>query len=413
MKKHYAWVVAFTGTLVVLISHGFGRMSYSILLPSMREALHLSYTQVGLIGTGNFIGYLGLSIVGGFLASHYGSRRVIFISLIVMGISLFLTGLSNSFAAAFLLRLITGMGTGGSYIPMMALPAAWFAANKRGLGTGVNTIGVGLGISVTGLVLPLLIVHYGVSGWRHSWYLMGALAFVSSFVCYTLLRDNPREKGLSMYGGDEAQDLDEKPQKFSIVKTWLNIAREREVWKLGCVYFMFGASYIIYLTFFVAFLTKELGISTKSAGGIFAITGFLAIFSGVVWGSISDVLGRRYGSMFGYIALAISYLLPAFLHETISLYVSAILFGISMSSIPVIMATATGDALGAKLAPAGLGFVTLFFGVGQALGPALAGWIKDVTGTFTYAFMISAGISFMGAFLSLTLKKKVTTKVSL
>ena len=168
MKKHYAWVVAFTGTLVVLISHGFGRMSYSILLPSMREALHLSYTQVGLIGTGNFIGYLGLSIVGGFLASRYGARRVIFISLIVMGISLFLTGLSNSFAAAFLLRLITGMGTGGSYIPMMALPAAWFAANKRGLGTGVNTIGVGLGISVTGLVLPLLIVHYGVSGWRQT-----------------------------------------------------------------------------------------------------------------------------------------------------------------------------------------------------------------------------------------------------
>jgi predicted MFS family arabinose efflux permease len=285
--------------------------------------------------------------------------------------------------------------------------------HKRGLGTGINTIGIGLGISVTGLVLPLLIVRYGVSGWRYSWYLMGALAFIGSFVCYTFLRDSPSEKRLSMYGGDETRNLDENPQKFSIVRTWLNIAREKEVWKLGCVYFMFGVSYIIYLTFFIAFLTKELDLSTKSAGGIFAIIGFLAIFSGVIWGSISDVLGRRYGSMFGYLALAISYLLPAFLHETISLYASAILFGISMSSIPVIMAAAAGDALGAKLAPAGLGFVTLFFGVGQALGPALAGWTKDVTGTFTYAFMISACISFMGAFLSLTLKKKAINRVSL
>lgn len=408
MKKHYAWVIAFTGTLVLLISHGFGRMSYSILLPSMREALGLNYTQVGLIGTGNFIGYLCLAIVGGFLAARYGARKVIFISLVTMGISLFLTGLSESFTTAFFMRLITGMGTGGSYIPMMALPAAWFAARKRGLATGINTIGTGLGLSMTGLLLPLLIVQYGTSGWRYSWYLMGAIACICSFICYIFLRDNPAEKGLSMCGGDETRETQGEIQEFSFVRTWLNIAKEKEVWKLGCVYFMYGLSYVIYLTFFVAFLTKELGLSAKNAGGIFAATGFLCIFSGVVWGSISDILGRRYGSMLAYFALAISYLIPVFLHEIIFLYLSAILFGISMSSLPVIMAAAAGDALGARLASAGLGIITVFFGVAQALGPALAGWIKDVTGTFTYAFMIAAGISFVGALLSLTMKKKST-----
>ena len=317
MKKHYAWVIAFTGTLVLLISHGFGRMSYSILLPPIREALGLTYTQVGLIGTGNFIGYLCLAIVGGFLAARFGARKVISVSLVIIGISLVLTGLSNSFTAAFLMRLVTGMGTGGAYIPMMALPAAWFVASKRGLATGINTVGTGLGLSITGLVLPLLIVQYGASGWRYSWYLMGAIAFICAFICYILLRDNPAEKGLSMYGGDEARGAQEKSQKFSFIKTWLSIAREREVWKLGSVYFMNGVSYIIYLTFFIAFLTQELGLSTKSAGGIFAITGFLSIFSGIVWGSVSDVLGRRYGAMLAYVVLAVSFLLPAFLHETI------------------------------------------------------------------------------------------------
>ncbi|HEX2965766.1 MAG TPA: MFS transporter, partial [Syntrophorhabdaceae bacterium] len=163
MKKHYAWVITFTGTLVLLISHGFGRMSYSILLPPMKEALGLTYTQLGLIGTGNFIGYLCLAIVGGFLAARFGARKVISVSLVVIGVSLVLTGVANSFATAFLMRLVTGMGTGGSYIPMMALPAAWFAANKRGLATGINTIGTGLGLSIAGLLLPLLIVHYGPS----------------------------------------------------------------------------------------------------------------------------------------------------------------------------------------------------------------------------------------------------------
>ncbi len=406
MKRHYAWIIAFTGTLVLLISHGFGRMSYSILLPPMREALGLTYTQVGLIGTGNFIGYLCLAIVGGFLAARFGARKVISVSLVVIGTSLFLTGLSNSFTTAFVMRLITGMGTGGAYIPMMALPAAWFAARKRGLATGINTMGTGIGLSITGLVLPLLIVQYGTSGWRYSWYLMGAIAFICAFICYLLLRDNPAEKGLSMYGGDEERGTTQMTQKFSFITTWLNVAKEKEVWKLGCVYFMNGLSYIIYLTFFVAFLTKELGLSTKNAGGIFAVTGFLSIFSGIVWGSISDVLGRRYGAMLGYIVLAVSFLLPAFLHETIFLYVSAILFGISMASLPVIMAAAAGDALGAKLASAGLGVITVFYGVGQAIGPALAGWIKDVTGTFTYTFMFSAAISFVGALLSLMMKKK-------
>ncbi len=406
MKKHYAWVIAFTGTLVLLISHGFGRMSYSILLPPMREGLGLTYTQVGLIGTGNFIGYLCLAIVGGFLAARFGARKVISVSLVVIGISLFLTGISNSFITAFLMRLITGMGTGGAYIPMMALPAAWFAARKRGLATGINTMGTGIGLSITGLVLPLLIVLYGGSGWRYSWYLMGVIAFICAFICFILLRDNPAEKGLSMYGGDEERGTIQKTQKFSFITTWLSVAKEKEVWKLGCVYFMNGLSYIIYLTFFVAFLTKELGFSTKNAGSIFAITGFLSIFSGIVWGSISDVLGRRYGAMLGYIVLAVSFLLPAFFHDVIYLYISAILFGISMASLPVIMAAAAGDTFGPKLASAGLGVITVFYGVGQALGPALAGWIKDVTGTFTYAFMFSAAISCVGALLSLMMKKR-------
>jgi sugar phosphate permease len=407
MKKHYAWVIAFTGTLVLLISHGFGRMSYSIILPSMREALGLTYTQIGLIGTGNFVGYLGLSIIGGFLASRYGTRKIIFISLIVMGISLFLTGFSNSFAAAFFMRLITGMGNGGSYIPMMALPAAWFAVKKRGLASGINTIGTGLGLSITGLILPMFIARYGHEGWRYAWYLMGTLAFAGSFVCYFFLRDNPGEKGLSMYGGDDNHQAEKQiPQKFTFITAWSDVAGETEVWKLGCVYFMYGFSYIIYLTFFIAFLIKEMGFSTESSGSIFAIIGFMCIFSGVVWGSISDIIGRRCGSLLAYIILTLSYLLPVFWQNNLSIYLSAMLFGITMSALPVIMAAAAGDAVGGRLAPAGLGFITVFFGMGQALGPALAGWVKDTTGTFSFAFLASAAISLVGAILSLMLRKK-------
>jgi sugar phosphate permease len=403
-KKHYAWIIAFTGTLVTILAHGFGRMSYSVILPSMKDGLSLNYTQIGLIGTGNFIGYLSLAIIGGFLAARFGVRRVVFVSLIIIGIALFLTGFSESFLFAFIMRLFAGAGNGSSYVPIMALPAAWFAAKNRGLATGIVSGGIGVGLFLSGVIIPPVITHFGRDGWRYAWFFMGIAVFVLAFVCYAFLRNNPKEKGLSMYGGDEEQKGGAKVTLFS---AWKDIIREAEIWKLGCVYFMYGFSYIIYLTFFVAYLTKEIGISSSTSGVIFAVLGVFSIFCGVVWGSISDVLGRRYGSMLAYITLAISYLIFAFYKVEAGFYLSAVVFGISAFSIPTIMAAAAGDAVGGRLAPAGLGFITLFFGIGQALGPAIAGWIKDTTGTFTNAFILSAVISLIGAGGSLILRKKI------
>jgi MFS family permease len=70
------------------------------------------------------------------------------------------------------------------------------------------------------------------------------------------------------------------------------------------------------------------------------------------------------------------------------------------------MAAAVGDSIGGKLAPAALGFITLIFGIGQSLGPAVAGWIKDSTGTFSGAFILSAIISLLGAAGSMLLRRK-------
>jgi MFS family permease len=400
---HYAWIIALTGTLVTILAHGFGRMSYSVILPSMKDGLQLTYTQLGAIATGNFIGYLGLAIIGGFVAARFGVRRVVFISLLVIGVSLFLTGFSDSFLYAFFMRLISGMGNGGSYVPIMALPAAWFVMKKRGLATGIVSAGIGTGLFFSGIVLPPIISAFGKDGWRYAWFVLGITVFVLAFVCYAFLRNNPREKGLAMYGGDEEQKGGPKVTLFSAFK---DVVVEPEIWKLGCVYFMYGFSYIIYLTFFVAYLTKEVGVTPVSAGRIFAVLGIFSIFCGVIYGWISDVVGRRYGSMIAYLTLALAYLIFAVWRDYTGFYVSAVVFGIAAFSIPTIMAAASGDAVGGRLAPAGLGFITLFFGIGQALGPAIGGWIKDSTGTFTYAFLLSMVVSLVGAAGSLILKKK-------
>jgi len=73
-RFHYAWVILIVGTLVVFGSLGLARFGYTMLLPAMQAGLELDNTQAGALATGNLVGYLALSVVGGALAAHYGPR---------------------------------------------------------------------------------------------------------------------------------------------------------------------------------------------------------------------------------------------------------------------------------------------------------------------------------------------------
>ncbi|MCK5099704.1 MAG: MFS transporter, partial [Desulfobacteraceae bacterium] len=63
------------------------------------------------------------------------------------------------------------------------------------------------------------------------------------------------------------------------------------------------------------------------------------------------------------------------------------------------------DFVGPRLAPAGLGFITLFFGIGQSIGPALGGYLADLSNSFMLPFLVAGGISLVGMIFSLFLKK--------
>jgi MFS family permease len=225
---------------------------------------------------------------------------------------------------------------------------------------------------------------------------------------------NPQEKGLQQVGFEksEAVQRDSSTTKKVSAPRWTDtvksVIKMGSVWYLGVVYFFYGLSYIIYMVFFAAYLVKEIGLSQEWAGGLWALVGGLSIFCGVIWGKISDLIGRSRGAALAYLVLGLSYILYALIKVPFGFYLSAILFGLTAWSIPTIMAAAAGDFVGPRLAPAGLGFITLFFGIGQALGPALGGYLADVSGSFTLPFLIAGVISLIGMVLSLYLKKPST-----
>ena len=406
-KLHYGWIVIFMGLLTTIAAHGFGRMSYTIILPAMKDGLQFNYTQLGLLGTGNFIGYLTMAIIGGFLAARYGTRVVITFALMLMGLTMILTGLAQSFGFAFAMRLLTGLGNGASFVPAMTLGSAWFAVQKRGFATGIVSAGIGIGTLISGLVVPPILQAFGPNGWRFTWYILGAAVLVISGVVFLFVRSRPEEKGLSQVGTAETEPVASAsagPQKAASLQ-WTDIIKMGSVWYLGLVYFFYGLSYIIYMVFFAAYLVKEMGFTQEAAGGLWALVGGLSIFCGVIWGGISDKLGRSKGAALAYLALGLSFIIFALVKTAFGYYLSAVIFGLTAWSIPTIMAAAAGDFVGPRLAPAGLGFITLFFGIGQALGPILGGYLADATQSFTVPFLVAGGISFMGMFSSIFLKK--------
>lgn len=136
-----------------------------------------------------------------------------------------------------------------------------------------------------------------------------------------------------------------------------------------------------------AYLVKEMGMSQSGAGGLWAMVGGLSILCGVIWGGISDRLGRSTGAALAYLVLALSYIIYASIKIKFGVYLSATLFGLTAWSIPTIMAATAGDFVGPRLAPAGLGFITLFFGIGQAIGPAVGGYLADMSQCLPYRFL--------------------------
>src|SRR4030042_1153194 len=165
----YGWVIVGVGVLVKMTGLGFGRFAYSMVLPSMRESLRFNYIQMGFLSGGILFGYLLFSFIGGALATRFGSKRVVIASLLCSATSMFLLGRFSDFFPLLFFTFVMGAGAAGAHISMTTLPMAWFGKQTLGRALGVVTGGTGLGVIITGLLIPPLLSSFGKEGWRECW----------------------------------------------------------------------------------------------------------------------------------------------------------------------------------------------------------------------------------------------------
>lgn len=395
---HYGWVIVGTGALITIACLGFGRFALGMLLPSMGVSLGLDYSQMGFISTGNFVGYLFAVVLSGLLTARLGARWLIVFGLTLVGGSMVAVSQAHSYPQVLVLYIVTGFGAGAANVPIMALVAHWFERSLRGRAAGFIVSGSGLAIVLSGWMIPAINLHAGAEGWRWSWMVLGGASLVITVIAGVLIRNRPAELGL--------QALGDNTGGVSAVTVAKPVAHSgRLLTHLGVVYFLFGFTYVIYATFIVTSLVQERGFSETSAGQFWMWVGAISILSGPLFGTLSDRLGRKRALMMVFALHTAAYLLVALRLPDGFVYLSIFLWGIGVWSIPSIMAAAVGDYLGAERAAAAFGTITLFFGVGQIVGPGLAGVLADYSGTFAWSFAMAAGMTALAVILSSALQR--------
>lgn len=385
----YRWVILAIGFLGIFGAAGLSRFGYSAVLPDMQVALGLSGAASGSLASWNLAGYTVMALVGGFLAARFGPRKVVTTGMVVTAAGMLLTGLSGGLATASAARFLTGLGNGVVMAPSVILMSAWFETRQLGLASAIASSGTGLGLVVAGPVVPRIIESAGGTGWRMAWYFFAAVALLMAIMTAVLERDRPYQAPV--------ENPPPRQERKTIRADLMSVLRSGYAWHLGFVYFLYGFAYLIYYTFFQKRLTADLGLSSETAGNLFLIAGAASLVFGVLWGAVSDRIGRGRTLAAVFVADAAAACLFAFRPGLAGLVVSAVIFGSGVFSVPGLMGAACGDRFDAKLAYAAFGFVTFFIGAGQALGPYVGGLLEDGFGSLGPSYLVSAGVFILGA----------------
>ncbi len=388
-RLHYAWVIVGTGTLCIFACLGFGRFALGMILPSMASGLRLSYAQLGYISTGNFVGYLASVLVCAPIAARIGSRRLVFLALLLVGTSMLLMSRAAGFASLLALYTLTGFGSGAANVPVMGLVARWFHSAKRGRAAGFVAIGSGFAIVISGRLIPFINRLQGADGWRTSWLVLGLAVTAIAFVSVLLLRNRPEDKGSEPFGADRVAAGTSR----SLAAAASVVVGSRPVYLLGAVYALFGFTYAIYVTFIVTSLVRERGVSESVAGSFWSWVGLLSLLSGPVFGTLSDRIGRRAGLALVFFLQMLAYALAAGHLPMPFIYLSIGFFGVAAWSIPSIMVAAVSDYVGPDHALRAFGLITFIFGIGQIAGPSIAGLVAERTGSFSASFLLAAALA--------------------
>jgi MFS family permease len=385
-RLFYGWVVVVGALLVDVVAYAV-HYSYGILFNPL--AAEFKCTRAATAGA--FSLYMlsrgGFGILAGWTTDKYGPRITVASGGLFIGLGLLLTSQISALWQLYIFySLLVGLGVSVAFAPLVATMARWFL-KKRGVATGIVLAGVGLGTAIMPGPATHLVQNYG---WSTSYIIIGITALIVMVLSALLLRRSPEEMGLLPYGSTIAAKPCDQPATATIKGFSLRDAiGTRPFWVLFTISILFATCLYMMMVHIVPHAT-DLGISVSIAGSLLAVIGIASIFGRLAGGWLADALGRK-------LSLAICLFLQAAavfsvmgIHNVGAFYIFAMVFGLAYGSVVTQLPLVAGDLFGLHSLGAIVGLEMLGTSLGGAIGPALGGYVFDVTNSYYFAFLTSA-----------------------
>jgi MFS family permease len=256
----------------------------------MTDQLMLDF-GIGAAALGNlsafyFYSYVAVQIPTGVLADVWGARKILGTGAIVAAVGALLFAGAPNILVANMGRLMIGASVGVAWVALLKLAMHWFPPHRFALATGLGLF-VGLGGAVSaGVPLRFLVDHFG---WRPVMGVSGAITFLIGLLIWTIVRDDPSEKGYASYAPSSGPS-----SSCSLLTGLRTVLRFKNVWLLSIAPGgMVGPLLSFAGLWGVPFLSTHYGMSaSKSAAFTSTILVAWAI-GGPVLGVLSDRLCRR------------------------------------------------------------------------------------------------------------------------
>jgi len=375
--------VAIGGLISLAVVIGIGRFVYTPILPYMVDALSLTKSEAGLIAAANYLGYL-LGALAGATGLVGGNRRQWM--LWGIAVSAATTAAMAATTSPYLFMVFRFTGGLASALFMVfgsALVFERLAAAKRSDLSYVFFAGVGVGIAGSATLVAAL----GAAGfgWDGQWIATGGLAIAGIAAVAWLIPPAPSDTPAPPPPGGSRT--------------------ARRMIPLSIAYGLFGFGYVITTTFISAIVRQTPEIA-HIGPYIWIAVGLGALPSVAFWSWIGRRTGNPAAFALACLVEATGVTITVLVADPAAVLVAAVMVGgtfVGITAVGLFIATDLASGSGADPRRM-IALVTGIFGIGQMVGPAFAGYVADMTGTFTAPSLIAAGALVIGAWLALTIR---------
>ena len=391
-----SWIMVISSFLLIFILYGT-YYSFGVFVKPI--SMSLGWTRA--VTTGVIFVYMIIhgifSIITGRITDRYGPRFIIAISALLVALGYGLSfGINAPWHLYTYFGVLVGIGMGAAFVVPVSTVTKWFSYN-RGLALGIVSAGVGAGQMILPPLMRYMITEYG---WRTSFAVMGIMVCAVGIPAALFLRNPPCDMVYLNNGKAHEARVNSagmtKPQgDWSVTEA----IKTSSFHLLLCMFFALVFGIAIVTTHLVAH-AEDIGIEPLRAAYILTMIGGSGILGRLIVGRACDKIGSK--AMLASCMIVQALLLFSLIRtENLwAFYVIAILFGFTYGGAMPAIIMINSEFFG--LSSSGSIFGALLCGstAGAAIGAPFAGYIYDVTGGYSIAFLIGGMVLTVGFVLS-------------